>query len=471
MAATISTAPPEIISNILLWVLPEDLENFAHCCKAVHLQANRQKGNNGLSLLQEHRILIQKYSALTSMKDVLPYLRAVTVDQRIRNYVREVNLGPSGKYNIIGGGVDDLLEDSEIYHVLISAAKTIQMDSLIGRYLSETREPNSQNRTRRTIRLALQQTDLTTALLLPLLPNLSTLSFRWRFTPEIPYNWTKEWITNLASSSVPILNKLKEVNVLSGNRGCILSEIVSLTALPSLQRLAVWHPGPHSFAGAPQFWSRRQYYPQNTVSRLELWTWKMETWMLNDYLASFNNLESFSLKTRLADIFDLMPPFALLLSHSKNTLTQLSLRSCNGNATAKPPFKRFEVLKQLHVDWQMLLPQPYVVGQNWEDLLPQSLEALIIHDDYAPAELKDWSAPVLEKRFGPVVEDVISSKKGGLPALKYFSFTAVPPSLRYTPATQPEFRLLSVGIDEVKLGFRNRCEPVGVCFSFKNVEE
>ncbi len=78
-----------------------------------------------------------------------------------------------------------------------------------------------------------------------------------------------------------------------------------------------------------------------------------------------------------------------------------------------PPFKRLEVLKQLHVDWQMLLPQPYVAGQHWEFLLPQSLEALIIHDDYAPAELKDWSAPVLQERFGPVVEDLISSKKGG----------------------------------------------------------
>ncbi len=143
MAATISTAPPEIISNILLWVLPEDLENFAQCCKAVHLQANRQKGNNGLSLLQEHRILIQKYSALTSTKDVLHYLRAVTVDQRIRNYVREVHLAPW--CNIIGGGVEDLLEDREIYHVLISAAKSIQMDGLIERYLSERGEPNSQD--------------------------------------------------------------------------------------------------------------------------------------------------------------------------------------------------------------------------------------------------------------------------------------------------------------------------------------
>ena len=471
MAATITTAPPEIISNILLWVLPEDLENFAHCCKAVRLQANRQKSNNGLSLLQEHRILIQRYSALTSIQDVGPYLQAVTVDQRIRNYVREVTLAPWGRYNIIDGGVEDLPEeDSEIYDVLISAAKTIQMEGLIGKYL-ERRESNSQDRTRRTIRLALQQADLATALLLPLLPNLSTLSFRWIFYPKIPYNWTNEWITNLVSSSVPILKKLKEVNVLSGNRGCTLPEIVGLTALPSLQRLAVWHAGPHSYDSAPHQGTRRQYYPRHTVSRLELWTWKMETWMLNDYFASFNNLEGFSLKTQHAGIFDPMPLLASLLSHSKNTLTQLSLRSCNGNATAKSPFKRLEVLKRLHVDWQMLLPQPYVVGENWEDLLPQSLEALTIHDDYAPAELKGWSTPVLQKRFGPVVEDLISSKRGGLPAIKDFSFTAEPPSLRYTPATQSEFRLLSVGIDEVELGFRNRCEPVGVCFSFKDAKE
>lgn len=45
-------------------------------------------------------------------------------------------------------------------------------------------------------------------------------------------------------------------------------------------------------------------------------------------------------------------------------------------------------------------------------LLPQSLEALIIHDDYDVDQLRDWNARVIKERFEPVVEDLISCKRG-----------------------------------------------------------
>ena len=87
--------------------------------------------------------------------------------------------------------------------------------------------------------------------------------------------------------------------------------------------------------------------------------------MLYDYLKSFDSLKSFCFlaSTQPLEIFDPMPIFTILLSHSKSTLTKLSLHSNHDNATAKPPFKQLKVLKKLSVDWQMLLPRPYV---TWE---------------------------------------------------------------------------------------------------------
>lgn len=459
--ANLSTTPAEIISIILPWVLPEDLENFAQCCKALHQQANRKKGDNGHSLLQEHRTLIQKYSVLTDLEDVGPYLRAMSADQRIARYVRKMNFGPSRKHvDVNSWGIEDLFEDKDIYELLISAAKTIHMDVLLAGHLSKERQYDSQQQMKRTIRLACANTDLAIALLVSLLPNLSTLSFYWQWTNS-HWRWNEHWIRNIANSSVPILKVLKEVNVHSKGSGCTLSEIVCLTALPSLQTLAVWHPGSPSVPSARHLWKHRHSYPHNTVSNLKLWNCTMETWMLHDYLGSFENLKSFFFKGYgpVLHSFTPMPLFTILLSHSKNTLTKLSLRSHNGMATAKPPFKQLAVLKELYADWQMLLPQPYHVGENWKGLLPRSLEALTIHDHFCVNGLKGWNAQAINKRFEPVVEDLISCKTGGLPGIRNFSFTAIY-SLQFL-----------VGIEEVEKGFRNRCGPVGLYFSFKKHEE
>lgn len=468
--ANLSTAPPEIISVILPLVLPEDLENFAQCCTAVHLQANRKEGNNGHSLLQKHRILIKKYSVLTDLNDVGPFLGAIAADQRIARYVLKIDFGPSQNRAIMNHrGKTYIFENKEVYDLLISAAKMIQMDDLFADYLPKGPKGfKSQQQIKRTIRSVCANTDLAIALLLPLLPNLSALSLQRQWTNS-PYNWTKHWITNIANSSVPILTKLKEVNVYSTVRGCALPQAVCLTALPSLQRLAIWKLESPYFPSAPQLRSQRQSYPHNTVSNLKLWNSGMDTSMLYDYLESFDNLKSFDFlgQTHVAEIFDPMPLFAILLSHSKSTLTKLSLRSYWGNATAKPAFKQLEVLKELYVDWQMLLPQPYVVGENWEAFLPQSLEALTILDHYDFDVFKTWTAPLITTRFEPVIEDLISCKTGGLPAISDFSFTAIQ-SLHCRPEYLSGFFL---GIKEVESRFRNRCELAGLRFSFKEVEE
>ena len=50
--------------------------------------------------------------------------------------------------------------------------------------------------------------------------------------------------------------------------------------------------------------------------------------------------------------------------------------------SSKPPFGQLTVLKELYVDWKMLLPRPYYAGKDWEPLFPQSLEALTVRDHY-----------------------------------------------------------------------------------------
>lgn len=468
VTASLSTTPAEIISMILPWVLPEDLENFAQCCKAVHQQANRKKGDNGLSLLQEHRSLIHKYSVLDDLEDVGPLFRAMSADQSIARYVREINFGFQHRDFYVRSWVtEDLLEDRKIYDLLISAAKAIQMEDHLGDYRSNRREENSQQRMRRTIQLACTEPDLAIALLLPLAQNLNAISFHWRWA-NTHYDWTKHWIQNIANSSIRIPKKIKEVNV-RPDIGCHLPEIVCLTALPSLQKLAVWRPiSPHPHDP----WSGRRSYPHNTIRHLKLWGSTVKTPMLYDYFNSFENLSSFcflggTCGENQPSIRDPMPLFDILLGHSKRTITKLALCTYNGEATTKPPFKQLELLKELYIDWQMLFAQPYIVGEKWEAILPQSLEALTIYDDLSDYKIKNCKPHEIRKRLEPVVEDLISCKKGGLPGIRKFCFAAM-------------FGLCGIGspdksylerMEEVESGFRNRCAPAGLFFSIIRREE
>lgn len=458
---TLSTAPAEIISEILLWVLPLDLENLALCCKAVYRQIDRKKGDNGLSLLQEHHILIQKYSALTNLKDVGPFFRAMIADQRIAKYVRKLDFRSSQRTaDIEDWGIEDLFEDRKLYDLLICAAETIGMGDLLAKHCSKNGENTDfQPLMKRTIRETCRTTNLAIALLLPLLPNLRALSFHWQSSYWDPCIWTLHWTRNV-SKRVPILTKLKEMNVYSSGWDCTLPDIVCLTALP-LHTFAVEYPESPNFSG-----SERQSYLRSTIRNLKLWDSKIGMPMLHDYLESFDSLESFILRGPTGGN---MPLFTILLSHSKTTLTKLVLRSYSAFLppysripTGRPRFKQLESLKELHVDWQMLLPKVYVAGQDWEDLLPQSLETLTIHDDH-DTDWEEWNVRIIAERYEPLVRDLISCKTGALPRFHDFRCTAwsgFQEKYRGPSSLWPE-------ILEVESGFRDRLGSAGVRFSFQ----
>ena len=485
--ANLSTIPAEMISMILPWILPEDLENFAACCKAVHQQAKRKKGDNGRSLLQEHRILIRNYSVLSDIKEVGPYLGALKADGRVARYVRKMDFfGPSHQepseerlVEILLGeedeGLEDLFEDREIHEIVVSAAKIIYMDDILADRCmgSWGRKPDDfQLQIKRTMEMVCSNTDLAIAILLPLLPNINVL-----FCSIDHFGWTRHWIRNLTNSWIPIAQQLKEVNLHSMDPKSTLPEMLCLTAIPSLQTLSVWHRGPPRSRVvphprppiAPPLPSQRQCYHKNKVSYLKLWPCELKLWDLHDFLESFDNLQSFHFLKRASrfEPFNPMPIVTILLKHSKTTLTRLSLSTRSGNATATPPFRQFKVLKELYVDWTMLLPRPYYAGKDWEPLLPQSLEALTVRDYHDTDIAESLTARVILERFEPVIEDLISNKTRGVLGIKDFSFATYDHMVlmqNYSGSWSYE------GIQELESSYRIRCGAVGLGFSFKNPE-
>ncbi len=469
--AKLSTIPAEIISMILLLVQPEDLENFAQCCKEVRQQAERKKGDNAQSLLQEHRTLIRKYSDLTELEDIGPFLKATTANQQVARYVRKMDFGPlRNNFSFSNWSIQDILKDREIYEFLVSAARAVQID-VLSSSASRNREYNLQEHRENTIWWICRDADLAVALLVPLLPNLTALSFPWR--SEGRSQWAKHWIGKLANSSTPILKKLTELQIHSRLQGCTLSELICLTALPSLRTLVIGNLERPDFPYDRSLWPQPESQPRNYIENLKLWDCMLENWMLDKYLKSFHHLKTFAFRG-WTDASDTMLIFTVLLSHSQHTLTKIYFHSdsvadsmADNVGTAKPPFKQFPNLQELYVDLHILLPQPYSAGQSSEALLPQSLEALTIHDHYLWEEPKDWDAQFVKKRLEPIVEDLISYKASGLSGIRAFSFTALC-GLHYRPENHMEVYL--VGIEEVELGFRNRCARAGLCFSFKERE-
>ena len=481
--ASFSTTPAEVINLILSHVLPEDLENFAQCCKVVHQQANRKKGGNGHSLLEDHRISIRKHSSLTELKDVEPLLKAMTADQHLGSYVRRMDFGPRyRRYNWNDWRIIDPFEDKEIYELLLSAAQKMQMDVLVSESMSSVSRDlelrmglklNAEECMKQMVQMTYSNTDLAIALLIPLLPNLTVLSFEWKWTGGLSH-WTDHCIEILADRSVPMPTKIREVNVRSlERRGCTMAEIIRLTSLPSLKKLVIWDAQSPPGLIDRHFWSQRQSYPRNTITHLTLRDSRIETWILHQYLRSFGSLQTFHFNARA---FDPMPLFHILRDHSATSLTTLSLRSHARNTTAKPPFKQLINLKTLWVDWQMLLPEPYIAGpRNWDTLLPQLLETLTLHDTYDPYSVEKeelrWTPPFIKRRFNPIVEALIAhcetttTTNRKVPELKHFGFSASS-SLQHN---EIGWRSLA-GIEEVEKGFRERCAVVGVGFVFRGRE-
>ena len=457
-----SEIPAEIIANILPFVLPEDLENFAQCCKPVYEQASREKSNNQPSILQEHRFSIQKFSVLNDLEDVGPFLKALAADKHVARYVRKMNFGPLRKnVNVDSWGLQDVLESEETFHILMGASKISEMDNHWHniRRIKKFDEPQQQRK--RVNLMACSNTDVGIALLLPLLPNLNSLSFCW--------SWQGDAENRDRRPMRPGPTKLQELGVLKEDWDDTIhtmTDIVRMTAPPCLHSLVIDNPHTSLFHSAKFLWSHFHSVPPNTVKELKLRRCDITDPVLGKYLASLQGLESFYFRgsIRMLDTFDLASLFATLPRYHRNTLTKLSFHTYRYETVPKLVFTQLNVLKELDVDWSMLLPNPYVAKKNWARWLPQSLEKLTIHD--FGENVVHWTTQFVLKRYQPVVDDLVSHKAAGLLGVKEFSFTAEF-GLFYS---EDSFVNLS-GIDEVARGFYDECLPVGIRFSFKDYED
>ena len=471
-----STIPAEIIANILPFVLPEDLENFAQCCKAVFEQASREKSNNDLSILQEHRLLIQTYSVLNDLEDVGPFLKALAANQRVSRYVRKMDFGPLRKdVNVDSWGIQDVLESGKIFHILMGAAKASEMDIILDNYLWKKKVYDAQQQQKRTNLMACSNTDVAIALLIPLLPNLNSLSFCWSWQGDaenrdrLVTDPVQTMLEDMGIFLGPASTRLEEAGVFKefwNHDIRTITDIVRMTAPPCLRSLAIVNPDTSLFPSAKFLWSQLHSSPPNTVKELKLRRCDIIDPVFDEYLESLQGLESFYFRgsVRKLEKLDLTSLFALLPRHYRNTLTKLSFHTYRYETIPKLVFTPLNVLKELDVDWSMLLPNPYVAKKNWARWLPQSLEKLTIHD--FGDNVVDWTTQFVLKRYQPVVDDLISHKAAGLLGIKEFSFTAEF-GLFYS---EDSFVDLS-GIDEVARGFYNDCLPVGIHFSFKDYED
>ena len=457
--ASFSTVPAEIIAYILPFVLPEDLENFAQCCKAVHEQASRKKSNGSLSILQEHRSSIQKYFVLNDLEDVGPFLKALAANQHIARYVRKMKFGPLRKdVNVDGWDIQDVLANEEIFDILLKAIKTIEMHNILESHHSKTGVHEHWQRRESTNLMACSNTDVAIALLLPLLPNLNSLSFCWS------WQWDNDNWNTMVTDPAPL--KLEDVGVFSRGWSHTITDIVRMTAPPCLHSLAIWNPDTMLSQSAPFLWAQRHSSPPNTVKELRLRQCDVTDPVFFDYVGSLQGLESFHFRgsIRKPEDFDLTSLFAVLPSRYGNTLAKLSFHTYSYLTIPKLVFNELNVLRELDVDWPMLFPNPYVAGENWACWLPQSLEKLTIHD--FGESVMDWTSQFVLKRFRPVVDDLISQKAAGLLRVKEFSFTAEL-GLFYSDDSHVDLS----GFDEVERVFYNDCLPAGIRFSFKDYED
>ena len=270
---------------------------------------------------------------------------------------------------------------------------------------------------------------------------------------------------DLGLDAYPIPTKLEEVGFFSKGWGRTMTDIVRLTAPPCLHKLAIANPDTRLSPSAQFLWSQGQSSPPNTVKELKLRDCVIIDPVFYDYVGSFEGLESFCFRRSMRELedFDLTSLFAVLPSRYTSTLTKLSFHTYKNATTAKLAFKELKVLKELEVDWSMLLSYPYVAGKNWARKLPQSLEKLTIHDLWE-LSASDWHPQVVLKSYQPVVNDLISHKTAGLLGVKEFSFNAEYGSIHSEDWIE-ELKGIEAGIEEVELGFCNDCSPVGIRFS------
>lgn len=380
----------EIVREVLKVVLPEDLENFAQTSRQVFLQSK--------PLLDEHRRLIRLYTVFTSypppgryrfterqdgwsVGPVPTLFKDILSQPRLGHYIREVKL-------------DTLLD---LYQMCASIKRNKLSD--------ETRALYKQHRD--LVDAAVAQSDvpevrdqherikdgpdnfqhggeeLLVALMLPLLPNLSSLSVKWNADPD---SYFFKMIQHGALNGTPWLTNLTTVRLEERNfddEWLCLRDLGLFNSLPSLKSLT-------AFRIVDDLDPIDKYVPpqDSHTTELKLLSAEVSTRELYWYLKSFQRLQNFTLEhvsqesdRNDREYFDVGWINSALVSCAKATLQTLTILGPPRSDSFMGSLQVFEALREISIDWGYLFPNKCSIIKRPSRALPASLHSLKLRDN------------------------------------------------------------------------------------------
>ena len=323
--ASFANLPVEILVEILQYVLPDDLENFAQTCQKVTLVAQPR--------LKNHRQLVRKYgfcSNTSGRRQFLKNLLHEVLDQEcIARYIVRLDIG-------------ELFET--IFHI--------------------------------------RQEESALARLLPLLHNLRTLSIEHHgYFSYLPPS-TPKAPDALALS----LGKLLKVHLgLRPHRFySSLKRLQFFLSLPSLRLLSATKAQSADLSGWGNYYANKPLFQQSYIKHLELRDCYINPEELNHFLQSFCHLQSFYYSSPYDSTRNITFNPCLIrrgLLNSTATLRRMTIQALRRTKAFMGSLSAFEVLEEIDTEWGFLGPiwgrDSGVTKYAW---FPASLQAIRLRD-------------------------------------------------------------------------------------------
>lgn len=431
--------PNEIIKQIILHVLPEDLENLA--------QVNRHVRLVSLSVLPDHRARIRKYSFLT-LNVGYPgpperLLNDLLVNPLTAHYIRRLRVDHWGVTEKERGY---RVESADMESIIAAAGDS----EYLTRPKSESSNPSYWREQMLDVDVSQEEPmkvcsgDMLLAILLPLLPNLTTLDMHWYL--EDSAHWLLDMIRCVPQAKIPALTKLKFVHL----DGLSLEFVIAFSALRSIKLVTA----PDSFCYDNRSRDFQNTPPPCYVNNLELYESIVGPGDLYDFLLRCEDLQSFAYSRinhqEISDVFDASMIRTALIAHTTDTLQRLTLLAPEQERCFIGPLHSFQVLQELSIDWDLLLPDQGIdiTAKTLCHLLPASLQILAVHEENGHKEVC----------YKNLIESIALSKGSELPLLT---------KLHLTFQREDPFFILSQDFRE---RVRQRCSDVGVVFTHKQLD-
>ena len=374
--------PRELVCNILKLVLPEDLENFARITDDVTILSQ--------PFLEEHERLTGLYKNPSLMPPnegnrgdeflvgPVPTLFKTVINQpRIGHYIEELRLVTLLSHH-------DKVALSEAARALYKQQKDLIYTAFAD---NDAKFVEWFYNVEKVQYLNYGDEDLLIGLLLPLLPNLKSLSARW--CPDLAY--FSHTIRQCTLDATPWLANLARVRLdkADGPRRLLLDDLRLFGSIPTLKSLTAFN--------IDDGVGRIEKYvpPQDShITELELFKTDILAQPLYWYLESFRGLEKFAFEyVNRRNLGSQGAPFdpcwisLALFARAKATLQSLTIL---GPRPTRPPhgfigsLQAFEALRELHIELKLLFPSEPGFNTWPSRVLPASLRILRLCDPSHP---------------------------------------------------------------------------------------